>query len=79
MSAEQDALAIYVVAGRDVSDALDMILECEDVDTIDFLHKMLTCKGTGRTDVELNELLAGPTKRRLDKLNEANHGKGSKR
>jgi hypothetical protein len=71
---EQEALAIYVVAARDWSDALEMILECNEIGILDFLHKMLTHKGTEKTDVELNELLAGPVKRRLDKLEAASRG-----
>ena len=65
---EQQALAIYVVMGRDVSDALDMISECEDRVVLDFLLKMLTTPGSAKTDSELNALMAGPVQRRLEKL-----------
>lgn len=60
------AVGIYAVMARDVSDALDMLNECNDVRTLETLHTMLTTKGRPNTDQELNDLMAGPTKRRLD-------------
>ena len=65
---EQNALAIYVIAARDAADALDMILECEDLEVLDLLYAMLTHKGTGNTDTILNEILTGPVKNRADEL-----------
>jgi len=65
---EREALAIYVVAARDWSDALEMIMECRELGIVQTLYDMLTATGTPNTDVELNKLLAGPTKRQLDEL-----------
>lgn len=66
--AGREAIGIYAVMARDVSDALDMILECNDIEVLELLHAMLVTKGRPNTDHELNALMAGPTKRRLDKL-----------
>lgn len=60
------AVGIYGAMGHDVSDAVDMINECGDVRTLETLHAMLTTEGRPDTDQELNDLMAGPTKRRLD-------------
>ncbi len=69
--ADRDAIGIYAVMARDASDALDMILECDNVRTLETLHAMLTTPGSVNTDKELNALMAGPTKRRLDQLKES--------
>jgi hypothetical protein len=61
---DRTALGIYAVMARDVSDALDMILECEDVRTLETLYAMLIAPGTERTDKELNALMTGTVKRR---------------
>lgn len=66
--ADRDAVGIYAVMSRDASDALDMILECENIRTLETLYAMLTTKGTASTDEELNGLMAGPVKRRLDQV-----------
>lgn len=66
--ADADAVGIYVVMTRDWSDALEMINECNEVRTLETLYTMLTTKGRPNTDQELNDLMAGPTKRRLDAL-----------
>ncbi len=65
---DEQAVLIYAVMARDASDALDMILECDNVRTLETLYGMLTAKGTERTDKELNALMAGPVKRRLDQV-----------
>ena len=65
---DERALAIYVVAGRDVCDALDMINECGDSRILDTLLAMLTAKGSEKTDTVLNELLVGPVKRALAEM-----------
>jgi hypothetical protein len=74
--ADKHAVAIYAVMARDASDALDMIIECESVRTLETLHAMLTRRGGPNTDNELNEIMAGPTKRRLDALKGAANGPG---
>ena len=73
-SASREALGIYVVMSRDPSDAMDMINECKDVEVIEMLYAMLVTKGNPNTDHELNDLMAGPTKRRLDELKGVPHG-----
>jgi hypothetical protein len=72
--AGREALGIYAVMARDPSDALDMINECRNVDVLETLYAMLTLKGRPNTDHELNDLMAGPTKRRLDALRRAGSG-----
>lgn len=62
------AVGIYGVMAHDPSDAIDMINECESVRTLELLHGMLTTPGSAKTDHELNALMAGPVKRRLDAL-----------
>lgn len=74
MSPDTTAMAIYVVMGRDTSDALGMIHECKNVEALELLLSMLTTKGSVCTDEALNTLMAGPTKRRLDYLKGV-HGK----
>jgi len=74
MAHEHKAILIYAAAGRDVGDALDMILECQEPAVLEFLYKMLTAKGSENTDVALNKLLAGPVKRRLNTLNGSDDG-----
>lgn len=59
------ALGIYVVAGRDWSDALDMIAECTDVAELTTLLAMFENPGGPETDVELNALMVEPVRRRL--------------
>lgn len=66
--ADQHAIVIYAMMSRDPSDALDMINECVSVRCIEALHAMLTTRGGPNTDHELNALMTGPTKRRLDAL-----------
>lgn len=66
--ADRAAIGIYAVMARDASDALDMILECDNVRTLETLYGMLTAKGSERTDKELNALMTGPVKRRLDQV-----------
>ena len=66
--ADRHALAIYVMMSRDIEDALDEINECDNVRCLETLHAMLTTRGGPNTDHELNEIMAGPTKRRLDVL-----------
>jgi hypothetical protein len=66
--ADLDAVGIYAVMSRDWSDALEMINKCDNVRTLETLHTMLTTKGRPNTDQELNDLMAGPVKRRLDAL-----------
>ena len=56
------------------TDAIDMINECKDVAVLETLHAMLVLKGNPNTDHELNDLMAGPTKRRLDLLKGASSG-----
>lgn len=68
--ADRDAIGIYAVMARDASDALDMVLECDSVRTLETLHAMLVAPGTEKTDKELNALMAGPVKRRLDQVKE---------
>lgn len=68
---DRDAIGIYAVMARDACDALDMINECANVRTLETLHAMLTAPGTERTDKELNALMAGPVKRRLDVVKSA--------
>lgn len=64
-----DAVIIYAVMARDPSDAIDMINECVDVHVLETLHQMLTMnKDRPNTDHELNDLMAGPTKHRLDEV-----------
>lgn len=63
-----EALAIYVAASRDWSDALEMIDECESEKTMELLVAMLEKKGKSTTDEELNDLLVGPARRRLAAL-----------
>ena len=65
---DKAALAIYVVAGYDVMDAIDMINECGDSRILDTLLEMLTTTGNANTDVELNNLLIRPTRRQLFKM-----------
>lgn len=62
------AVGIYAVMARDIEDAIDMVNECTDVRTLETLHTMLTTKGRPNTDQELNDLFAGPTKRRLEEV-----------
>jgi hypothetical protein len=66
--ADREAIGIYAVMARDPMDALDMINECKDVQVLETLHAMLVLKGNPNTDEELNDIMEGPTKRRLDKL-----------
>lgn len=66
-----EALAIYVIAARDWSDALEMILECADPYALKWLEQMLEHPGREGTDTDLNQLLLGPTKKRIEEL--ANH------
>ena len=65
---DRTAVTIYGVAGRDPTDAIDMILECEDLRALETLLKMLTSAGSARTDHALNKILAGPCERRLTAL-----------
>lgn len=69
-AADRRAVGIYVVMGRDPTDALEMINDCSDVRVLDTLHKMLTNNGSGQTDKELNALMAGPVARRLSRVKE---------
>ena len=64
---EREAVAIYAVMDRDPSDALDMILECENRSALEMLLKMLKHERPG-TDVELNRIFVGPVERRLSAL-----------
>jgi len=43
-----------------------------DVEVLELLYAMLTNEGSEKTDRELNALMAGPTKRRLDALKGTN-------
>jgi hypothetical protein len=65
------AIAIYVAASRDFTDALDMIAECDDAKAMGLLVSMLETKGQPNTDEELNDLLVGPARRRLEALRDA--------
>jgi len=65
---DRAAVGIYAVMGRDPIDGLDLVRECEDIRTLETLYAMLTAEGSVKTDKELNRLMAGPTKRRLDQL-----------
>lgn len=65
---DNKALGIYVVAARDWSDALEMIQECEDVEALSLLLKMLENPGGPDTDVELNKLFQEPVRRQLAKF-----------
>lgn len=65
---EDEALAIYVVASREFTDALDMIEECGDSRVLEWLVKLLEHPGSKRTDKELNQLLLGPVKRALAEM-----------
>ena len=62
------ALSIYVVAGRDPIDAIEMLGDCNDWVAVDMLLQMLTGKGSTATDRELNAIFVGPVSRRLDQL-----------
>ena len=73
-AAGREAIGIYAVMARDPVDAIDMINECKDVAVLETLHAMLVLKGNPNTDHELNDLMAGPTKRRLDLLKGASSG-----
>ena len=68
MPSDQTALAIYVVMGRDVCDAIEMIQECQDREALRLLHAMLTATGNPDTDQELNALFARPVSQRLAQL-----------
>ena len=68
MPSDQTALAIYVVMARDVSDALEMIQECQDREAQELLQAMLTAIGNPNTDQKLNALFARPVSQRLDQL-----------
>jgi hypothetical protein len=65
---DQEALAIYVVAARDISDAIDMINECGDSRILDTLLAMVTAPGSANTDTDLNMLLVGPVTRALAEM-----------
>lgn len=66
--ADRRAVIIYAAMGRDPTDALEMIDECTNVRTMETLHKMLTNRGTDKTDTELNKIMLGPVMRKRDKL-----------
>lgn len=68
MTHDQTALAIYAVMARDAGDALDMIQECEDHETLSLLLAMLTVTGNPNTDHTLNALFVRPVQRRLAQL-----------
>ncbi len=65
---EHAALAIYAVMARDVSDALDLILECSDRSALEILLAMLRHPGGAGTDRTLNALLVDPVERRVRQL-----------
>ena len=68
VSADTRAVMIYGMMERDPTDALEMINECEDVEMLDLLLKMLTHEGSARTDKALNEIFVGPVTSRLERV-----------
>lgn len=66
--ADLAAVGIYAVMAHDPSDAIDLINECTSLRTLETLHTMLSTRGRPNADQGLNDLFAGPTKRRLDAL-----------
>ena len=68
VDAAREALAIYAVMARDLSDAADMICECTSARVLDTLLRMLKGEGSPGTDRELNAIFVGPVERRLATL-----------
>ena len=71
VTADREALAIYVVMAYDIIDALDMVIECTVIRTLEILLTMLELPGDVNTDRVLNGLLVEPVIRRLDVLRAA--------
>lgn len=73
-------IGVYAAASRDFGDALDLIRDIPEqtfktdagpvdpVEALEQLLAMVTAHAKAKTDKELNDLLAGPTKRRLAEL-----------
>ncbi len=74
-SADADAIGIYVVMSRDPEYAIDLINDCTSTRTLETLYAMLTeRRDRPHTDHELNDIMTGPTKRRLEMIKKrSNH------
>jgi len=75
--ADQHALAIYAMMARDIEDALDEVYACDNIRCLETLYAILTTRGGPNTDDELNAIMAGPTKRRLETLKGAPDAAGT--